>query len=197
MNLANQLLHQINNPSLTDEERARLRCQSAKQLEDAGSYEAAREIMGDLWQGLGHRPVIEGLDERTAAEVILRAGVLTGWIGSCKQIEEAQEEAKNLISESIARFDELRDKEKVAEAWMELGYCYYRQGALDEARELLQDALCRLLEIKDGEVNEVRAVALLRLANVEHLAKRLHDALRIYIEATPLFERITNHAIKG
>src|SRR5918911_1348986 len=188
MNLANQLLHRINEPGLTDEERARLRCQSAKQLEDAGNYEAAREIMGDLWQGIGHRPVITGLNDWMAAEVILRAGVLTGWIGSCKQIEEAQEEAKNLISESIKRFDELRDKEKVAEAQMELGYCYWRQGALDEARVLLQDALCRLPEIKGGQVNEVRAVALVRLAMVESFAKRPHDALRIYIEAKPLFE---------
>jgi CheY-like chemotaxis protein/tetratricopeptide (TPR) repeat protein len=197
MNLAHLLLQRVGDPNLTDEERARLRYQSAKQLEEAGNYEAAREIMGELWQGVGHRPVVEGLEERTAAEVILRAGVLTGWIGSCKQIEEAQEEAKNLISESITRFGELQDTEKVAEAQMELGYCYWRQGAINEARVWLRAALDRLTTYKGEGVNEVRAVALLRLAIVEYAAKRFNDALRICIEAAPLFERITSHAIKG
>lgn len=197
MNLANQLFHQIADPTLTHEERARLRCEAARQLEEAGNYEAARDIMGDLWQGVGHRPVVEGLDEQTVAEVVLRAGVLTGWIGSCKQIEESQEEAKNLISESITRFDELKDTEKVAEAQMELGYCYWRQGALNEARVWLREALNRLPTNKGEEVNKVRAVALLRLAIVENATKRLNDALRICIEAAPLFQKSANHALKG
>jgi CheY-like chemotaxis protein/tetratricopeptide (TPR) repeat protein len=197
MNLANQLFHQIADPTLTHEERARLRCEAARRLEEVGNYEAAREAMGELWQGIGHCPVIEWLDEWTAAEVTLRAGVLTGWIGSCKQIEEAQEEAKNLISESITRFNELQDTEKVAEAQMELGYCYWRQGALNEARVWLREALDGLPVNKGDEVNEVRAVALLRLAIVENAAKRLNDALRTCIEAAPLFQKSANHALKG
>src|ERR1043165_3819294 len=197
MNLTNQLFHQIADPTLTNEERARLRCEAAKQLEEAGNYEAARESMGELWPGVGHRPIVEGLDERTAAEVILRAGVLTGWIGSCKQIEGAQEEAKNLISESRTRFETLGETEKIAEAQMELGYCYCRQGAFNDSRVWLREALTHLPADKGEEVNEVRAVALLRLAIVEYTAKRLNDALRLYIEAAPLFERSTNHTIKG
>lgn len=152
---------------------------------------------GRVLGGIGQRPAVEGLDERTAAEIVLRAGVLTGWIGSCKQIEEAQEAAKNLISESITRFDELKDTEKVAEAQMELGYCYWRQGALNEARVWLREALNRLPAHKGGDVNEVRAVALLRLAIVEYTAKRFNDALRMYIDAAPLFQKSANHALKG
>jgi hypothetical protein len=37
--------------------------------------------------GVGERPVLDELDEATAAEVLLRAGTLTGWLGSTKQIE--------------------------------------------------------------------------------------------------------------
>jgi CheY-like chemotaxis protein len=193
MNPANQLLHQIADPSLTHDERARLRCQLAKQLEEVGNYEAAREAMGELWQGIGHRPALEGLTQATAAEVLLRVGVLTGWLGCVKQIEGAQEDAKNLINESIRSFEALRDTEKIAEGQMELGYCYWREGAFDEARVVLKEALTRLA----GSNSEVRAVTLLRTALVEKVANQLNDALRLHMEAAPLFEASHNHTLKG
>jgi CheY-like chemotaxis protein/Tfp pilus assembly protein PilF len=136
---------------------------------------------------------LEGLDEATAAEVLLRVGVLTGWLGSVKQIEGAQEAAKNLISESIRRFEALQDTRKAAEAQMELGHCYWREGALDEARVWLKEALDRLPD----NAGDVKAVTLLRLATVERSAKRFHDALRICTEAASLFQRSFNHAHQG
>ncbi|OLE51633.1 MAG: hypothetical protein AUG51_22020 [Acidobacteria bacterium 13_1_20CM_3_53_8] len=152
--------------------------------------------MGELWHGVGYRPVVEGLDERTAAEIILRAGVLTGWIGSCKPIEGAQEDAKNLISESLTRFEALGKTEKIAEAQVEIANCYWRQGALNEARVWLREALDRL-NIDEYETSEVKAVALLRLTTVERSVGRLNDALRIHIEAAPLFDKSINNALKG
>jgi CheY-like chemotaxis protein/tetratricopeptide (TPR) repeat protein len=193
MNLSHQLLQQIADPSLTPNERSRLRCQLAKQLEETGKYEAAREAMGELWQGVGHRPILAELDQETAAEVLLRAGVLTGWIGSVKQIEGAQETAKNLISESITLFEVLRATEKLAEAQMELGHCYWREGAFDDARVWLKEALSQLPD----EAGDVKAITLLRLAAVEGSAKRFNEALRLDIEAAPLFERSANHALRG
>jgi CheY-like chemotaxis protein/tetratricopeptide (TPR) repeat protein len=149
--------------------------------------------MGELWSRVGERPALEGLDEATAAEVLLRAGVLTGWIGSDKQIEGAQEVAKNLISESLTKFEALRDTRKVAEAQMELGHCYWREGAFDEARVWLKEALDRLTD----NAGDVKATALLRLTTVERSAKRFHDALRIHVEAASLFEESINDALKG
>src|ERR1700751_6095483 len=87
MTISRQLLHQIVDPSLSKDERALLRCQLAKELEDVGNYEAAREARGELWPRFEERPVLDGLDEETATEVLLRVGALTGWIGSDKQIE--------------------------------------------------------------------------------------------------------------
>lgn len=190
MPISNQLLHEIADPSLTRDERARLRCRLAKELED--NYEAAREAMGELWPEIGERPVLEGLSEATAAEVLLRVGVLTGWLGSTRQVEGAQETAKNLISESITRFEALKDTAKVAEAQTELGCCYWREGALGEARIVLREALSRL-----PADSEFRAVALLRLAIVEGSARRFHDALRLDIEAAPLFEKSASHVHQG
>ena len=193
MNLTAQLLRQVDDPSLSRDERAGLRCILAKELEESGNYEAARGAMGELWQRIGDYPVIAELNQRTAAEVLLRAGVLTGWIGSAHQVEGAQETAKDLISESITIFASLDEMEKVAEAQTDLAYCYWREGAFDEARIMLQDVLRRL----SAEESERRAVALLRSAIVERSATRYHDALRILTEAAPLFEASHNHAIKG
>ena len=193
MIISNQLLHKIADPSLPKNERAQLRCQLAKELEDIGNYEAAREAMGELWSRVGQSPLVDGLDQKTAAEVLLRAGVLTGWLGSVKQIEGAQETAKNLISESLRRFEVLGNRLKAAEAQMELGHCYWREGILDNARDLLKVSADRLPD----EAGDVKAVTLLRLAAVEGSAKRFNDALRIDIQAAPLFQKSTNHAHRG
>lgn len=129
MIIQSQLIHQIADPTLTHDERTLLRCQLSKELEEIGNYEAAREAMGELWQRVGERPNMEGLEQATAAEVLLRAGVLTGQIGSVKLIENSQELAKNLISESIPSFEALGDSKKVAEAQTELAQCYWREAS--------------------------------------------------------------------
>ena len=193
MSHVNQLFHRIADPNLPHDERMRLRCQLSKELEDTGNFEAAREAMGDLWSRVGEKPVVEELEPEVAAEVVLRAGVLTGWIGSVKQIEGAQELAKNLISESVNRFEAIRNTVKIAEAQMELGHCYWRQGAFDEARVLLKKALSQLTNVS----NDIKAVTLLRLATVEEVSLRSSDALRLLTEAAPLFESSANHTIKG
>jgi CheY-like chemotaxis protein len=193
MTSRNELLHQIADPGLTHDERAQRRCQLAKELEDIGNYEAAREAMGELWTRIGAPPVLDRLQPATAAEVLLRAGVLTGWIGSVRQVEDAQESAKNLLSVSITRFEALKNSKKKAEAQMELGHCYWRQGAFDEARVLLKEALSQFDE-SDGDV---KAVTLLRLATIEQVSLRSTDALRLLTEAAPLFASSSNHNIKG
>src|SRR5882672_1398720 len=85
MHLAKTFLEEIDNPSLTVNERASLRCRVARQLEEAGDYEAASEALAELWQGVGARPMLEGLDDETKAQVLLRVGTLKGWIGSASQ----------------------------------------------------------------------------------------------------------------
>jgi transcriptional regulator with GAF, ATPase, and Fis domain/Flp pilus assembly protein TadD len=193
MNLTSRLLKQIDNPGLEHAERVRLRCQLAKELEDSGNYEAARAAMGKLWQRVGERPQLDDLDERTAAEVLLRAGSLTGWIGSARQIDGAQEAAKDLISESKAIFETLHETEKAAEAYIDLAICYWREGAYDEARVTLREVLGRLAN-KDSEQ---KARALLNSGIVEISSGKLNDALRLLEEAAPLFEKTEGHAAKG
>jgi CheY-like chemotaxis protein len=193
MKSTKELLHQIDDPNISNDERALLRCRLAKQLEEVGNYETACEAMGELWSGIGTNPKLEGLDQRAAAEVLLRAGTLSGWIGSTKQMESAQETAKNLISQSIAIFESLRERKKVAEAQTEIAVCYRREGALDEARVLFAEALTRL----DDQDVDLKAVTLVRSAVLEQMANRLNDGLHILTTAAPLFEASTNLTLKG
>ncbi|MGH9968289.1 MAG: response regulator [Pyrinomonadaceae bacterium] len=193
MNATQELVHLLADQKLSINQRAQLRCQLASQFEDEGDYEAAREALGELWQRVDERPMLEGLDEETKGAVLLRAGVLTGWIGSAKQISGTQETAKNLISESIASFEALQQNSRVAEAQIDLAYCYWREGAFDEGRVMLKEALSRLT---DNDI-ELKAKALLRSAIIEKTANRHNDALRIHTEAAHLFQHIENHSVQG
>lgn len=168
-------------------------CELAKGLEDAGEFERAAETLRPFWKGLPHRPETEGLRDEAKAELLLRTGMLTGWLGSAKQVAGAQEIAKDLMSESAALYETLGIPEKVAEARVYLSTCYWREGALDEARVTLQLVLDDLGE----KHSEPKLRALLNLGIVEKTATRDRDALRIYTEAAPLFDQSPNHSLKG
>lgn len=149
--------------------------------------------MGELWSLVGERPSLNGLTQETAAEVLLRSGVITGQLGSVNQIEAAQETAKNLITESITIFALLQDSKKLAEARIEIAQCYWRQGSCDEARVVLTEALGSL----DDEDKRLKAVALYRSAIVAKLSSQHSDALRYYYEAAPFFGVINSDALLG
>lgn len=192
MSLRASLLQQLENPSLTKNQRAELGCDLARQFEDVGDYEGAREAIAEFWRKIGEPLEVEGLDESTAAELLLRAGTLTGWLGNNRQANGAQEEAKNLITEAARIFAALTSQKKVLEAQTELAYCYWRQGEYDEARIILTEVIEQLTTD-----SALKAKAVLRLAIVECSATRFNHALRTLTDYAPLFERITNHTIKG
>lgn len=191
MNLADERLRELDNPSLTPDERAALRCAVAADLMLRGQYEAAREALGELWCGIGQRPNVEGLGERATAEVLLQIGVLSGWLGSCKQIAGAQEAAKNLISESAALFESLGETARAAGARGDLALCYWREGAYDEARLLLTEAFERVTE------TAWKAKFVTRLATVEFWAGRYNASLAVLTEHSHLFDERVSHAIRG
>jgi tetratricopeptide (TPR) repeat protein len=177
---------------LTANDEALLRCKTALEQKDRGDYAGAQETMRPLWKGVGERPKTTGLESYVAAEVLLCAGILTSWIGSQNQIQDAQELAKNLITQSITHFESNKDKTKIAVAQSEIAYCYYREGALNEARSWLHDALKKLTF--EGAH---RARAVLKLTTVEWTAGRFREALELLDVNESLFRKISNHTIKG
>jgi DNA-binding NtrC family response regulator len=193
MSLAETLLRQLNNTKLSRDERIQLSCQLAEELEHRGQYEAARNALGELWEGIGQRPALDELTNLTAAEVLLRAGTLSGWFGSTNQIAGAQEAAKDLISESITLFEKSRKPSRANTARSELALCYWREDSFDEARVLLEDVLSRTGE----NDTELKAKTLLRRVLVEFSTSRFHDALRVLTEAAPIFDASKDHVSKG
>src|SRR5436853_372274 len=146
MNLANSILKQLDDPSLTRNERTLLRCRLASEFIHKGQYETAREALGELWPGVGVRPEVEGLKPLTATEVLLQCGALSGWLGSARHLSGAQEAAKDLLFEALRMFQSYGQHAKVAEAQYERGACYVWLGAYDEARVVLDEALSKLGE---------------------------------------------------
>src|SRR5258707_14254805 len=167
------------------------KCRAAKSLASSGDYEAAREALGDLWGGIGQRPDIDGLPPRDQAEVLLRVGALSGWLGRSSQVPGAQGFAKDLISESIRAFEELGDLEKVAEAQSDLALCYWREGAMDEARVWLGLALSNAT--KPGNLLRVLVIT----AIIELKSSRLDEALKLLDQAAPLVEEVEDDATLG
>ena len=176
-----------------DNERAQELLASARELLEAQNFEEARRVLGEFWQDVGDRPNLVGLDAKTRAEMLLLVGTLSGWLGSVRQAPGAQETAKDLISESSAVFEELGVIEKVAEARVELGICYWRSGALDEARITFDDALLRLGDLE----SEQRLRAILNKALIAQVSSQPYEALRLLSESETLFEASTNHRLKG
>lgn len=123
---------------------------------------------------------------------MLHVGILTRWIGSKNQVSDAQDTAKDLISESIRLFESLGDFPRVASARAELAICYWWAGALDEARIMLTEALKRITT--EGNT---RANAVIFLAAVEWSASRYSQSLKLLTENATLFRKIPNHTLKG
>jgi tetratricopeptide (TPR) repeat protein len=167
------------------------RCAVAKKLMSAGNYEAAREALGELWGGVGNRPKIQGLPANEQAELLLRTGALSGWLGSSSQVPGAQGFAKDLISESIRALETLGDHEKIAEAQSDLALCYWREGAMDEARVWFREALAKAAD----PANKVRILA--RSTTVECSSNRFGEALALLDKAAPLLDQIDDDAAHG
>lgn len=168
-------------------------CMKAAELEESGQYEAARAELLDVWQRIGERPDLSQLPQPVAARVLLRAGTLSGWLGSAHQLTGAQEIAKDLISESIRMFEQLNDPPAALDAEIDLSICYWREGALDEGRVRLRQIINRA----NHDHPTIAARALLNLSVVEWASARFHDALDALDEAAPLFEVERNHVRQG
>jgi tetratricopeptide (TPR) repeat protein len=163
-------------------------CTKTSELIYAGQYEAARDELGELWAGIGQRPIVNAMPQMRA-EILLQCGTLSGWLGSAKQLN-VQEKVKDLLTEALHIFQTLNLKAKVSETQCELGLCYFRRGAYDDARVFLDEA------IKGAEDAELQLKILIRQASIEMWLGKYYEARQMLDKARLSFEQ-SNDALKG
>ena len=74
MTLRASLLRELVNPNLSVGGRAELCCELAKDFENKGEYEEAREVLSGLWPRMDQRPKVEGLGPKHK-----RRSSIKGW----------------------------------------------------------------------------------------------------------------------
>jgi len=157
---------------LTPNEQVQIYCAIAREQIDVGNYDAACMILHSWWQ-LGSWPKLEGLNQHSCADLLFTAGELAGCVASTEQLPKGQKYGEALLSGSIALWEQLGSRIRAAEGRIELALCYYRQGLFDLGRSTLVTVLNSL----SAEEDDLRSLALIRLASLERHAGRLHDAL--------------------
>lgn len=192
MTLPASLLPDVETPSGSADFRVERACELAKYFENKGDYKEARLALGTYWPRPGEHPQLTDIAPSVAADLLLRAGVITGALGSTTELPDAQEAAKNLISESLSTFQSLSYEQKIDEAQVELALCYWRTGEVNEARDLLVETLSRL-----KTDSELRCRAILRLAIVEMDTSRVNESLGLLTTNSSLFQKIDNDTLRG
>ena len=177
----NTLVTQITSLELSVNEEIQVYCAISREQIDAGNYDAACRILRPWWQ-FGSWPKLDGLNQKSSADLLFTTGELAGFVASTQQIPRGQRHGEELLIGSITLFEYLGFRRQTAEGRIELALCYYRQGLFDIGRSILVHVLADLSE----DDWELRGLALIRLASVERHAGRLREALGRLTEATEL-----------
>jgi TolB-like protein len=177
----NQLVTQIASLELSVNEEIQVYCAISREQIDAGNYDAACRILRPWWQ-FGNWPKLDGLNQKSSADLLFTTGELAGFVASTQQIPRGQRHGEELLIGSITLFEYLGFRRRTAEGRIELALCYYRQGLFDIGRSILVHVLADLSE----DDWELRGLALIRLASVERHAGRLREALGRLNQATDL-----------
>src|SRR2546426_8221857 len=186
-----KVLDHIQSSQLTASAMVQACCTIAREQFEAGDYDAGCAALRRWWK-IGEWPSQQGLNQHAAAELLLTAGLLNDAVARTRQVRGGQKLADALLNGAIALFEHLGEKKRAAESRIELGCCYYHQGLFEVSRATLRSSF---VELSDGD-DELRAVALIRLAIVERHAGRLYDALNLLNEATHITE-VASTWIKG
>ncbi len=121
-------------------------------FEKTGEYQQAFDLLGEIWTDKSQAPDVGGLPSPLVAETLLRCGAVIGYLGNLKQILDAQEISKNLVTAARNEFLKSFKYEKLAECENFLASAYYRTGEFKEAHIWIEEALSHKLT----ESNEIR-----------------------------------------
>ena len=112
-----------------------------------GDYSRAYQLLSVFWNDFRIQPNTTELSDDLVAEVFLRCGSIAGYLGRSRQIPEAQDVSRNLLSEAKQKFLRLGLEAKVAECDNYLALTYERVGDVKNARDYLNSAFSRDIPI--------------------------------------------------
>ena len=173
----------LEEPLLSDNERARACCVIAREKLENGDYDAGLAALQPWW-AMGKWPVHLRLGTEAAAELLLIAGLLSSAIASTQRLTGGQKPAEALLSGAIALFERVGQHARALEAEIELAGCYFWEGLFDLAGLTLKSTLNQIVKSQ----RSLRSAALYRLALVEHHSGRLQDAFSLLNETLHVIE---------
>jgi tetratricopeptide (TPR) repeat protein len=161
--------------------------------EQKGQYEQAFASLSPFWNITSQFPITTGLTDEESAELFLRCGGIIGFLGNSKQITNAQEISKDLLTEARHQFLSLYDFEKIAECENYLALAYWRTGEFVEADDWLRESFSRNLT----EDHPTRLYSYI-IDGLLNLDKRKYD--EIVVKSQKLessFEKYADDLLKG
>ena len=100
------LVTQIASLNLTLSEEIQVYCAISREQIDAGNYDAACKILRPWW-AFGNWPKLEGLNQKSSADLLFTTGELAGFVASTQQILRGQRHGEELLIGSITLFEQL------------------------------------------------------------------------------------------
>lgn len=173
--------------------KAKLLTRELLDLEKCGRYEEALAEVRHIWEDTTALPNTDDFEPQTAAEIILRCGSLIGFLGHIKQIPNAQEKSKNLLTEAYNRFLDIYQVEKIAECANYLALAYWRAGELVEAETWIEEALSYDLRPS----NRVRLYSHVIKSMILLLSKKYEDVCSRLTELEDDFLNYADDFLKG
>lgn len=158
------------------------------ELEKSGKYEEALAEISGLWSDITLPPDVSALEPQEAAEMLLRCGSLIGFYGHSRQIREAQQLSKDLLTDSKDRFLHLQMHEKAAECDTSLALACWRSGELLDADIWLEEAMAYDLPVSSPtRLFTYVTRSLINLSNRKYkenleIASRIEADLRRYAD---------------
>lgn len=163
------------------------------EAEQKGQYEQGFSSLSPFWNVTSQFPITTSLTTEESAELCLRCGGIIGFLGNSKQITNAQEISKDLLTEARHQFLSHYNFEKVAECENYLALAYWRMGELVEAEDWLRESYSR--NLPDTHLVRLYSYIIDGLLNLD---RRKYD--EIVVKSQNLessFEKYADDLLKG
>ena len=114
-----------------------------EEAEMSGDYSRGYQLLSVFWNDFRTKPNTADLSDELVAEVFLRCGSISGYLGRSRKISNAQDVSRELLFEAKLKFIKLDSEIKIAECDNYLALTFERTGEIEKARDFLNNAFSR------------------------------------------------------